>query len=292
MDRILINKLLDDIPNLKVHRIKEGIIPSGLWFGLEVKPLPSYEDLKMVAYDVAKDNILHITGNLALSHSELCTEKHHDLDDLLERALEETSDHTYMLAIWEGNDQVLNGQPVVISLDPEISFNIYPDHPHINAGGLFKSENKYIPSSICYTDDPNALGDNQYTRILEAIHQTIIWLFKHQIWVSTKKIGKGIWIGPQVYNNENQQFSYYRDPYGKCRCGSNKQYYKCHLNEDFRNLCLNESILLRPENRCSTIFKKANGTVDVEKYRSYWEKKINDPQNKVLSLLKKEIQYI
>lgn len=282
MDRVDIDRLLAEIPNLNFRRIKDGNIPNGIWFDLEVKPLPiSFEELEMVIFDVNKDNMFHLMENGTLTHYKHCNEENHILNINLKRALKKFKNQTYKIAIWEGNinDNFLDGQPVVISLEPEISFNIYPDHPHLNAAGILN--NSYIPNSICYTDNPKALGNDPYERILEAIQQALIWLFKHQVWLASRKIGKGIWIGPQVSFDEKDQFKILRNPYGKCYCGSNKQYCKCHLNNDFKNECLREPRI--------NFYKNDDGHINLEKYNNLCMKYQLIPQVEGLKQLKKSL---
>lgn len=119
--------------------------------------------------------------------------------------------------------KVNNQMPWIVSIDPSISYAIYPSHPHINLG------NWYRPDSLCLTKDYMILGNTLEEYILKLLDLTSIWLFRHQVWAATKEYyGKGIWIGPQDESDVKPEvFLHHLNPIQTCRCGSNKSYYSC-----------------------------------------------------------------
>lgn len=290
MDNRLINELKANVPGIQHYNINENGLPRGDWFVFETSPvpspIPSFKQLKMIIADIDRNSIISLLNNGTLEHSANCKEQDHKINIRLKTAAKTIINQKFRVAVWENTDGVLGGQPVVIPLDPEINYNIYPDHPHLNAGG--KVGNYYLPESICYTDDPPALGNDPYTRTEESIEQTYMWLFKHQVWLATRNTGKkGEWIGPQVERVEKEQFIFYRNPYGKCWCGSNKEYYQCHLNQDFKYMCESMPSVL---NKHSIEFMDEYGNLNLEQYNILWEHKVKMPQNIAMARLKRTLQ--
>ena len=211
-----------------------------------------------------------------MEHLENCDVEYHHLKKEISVAIKDITSQQFKFAVWTNPDGILNNQPVVIILEPEINKIIYPDHPHINSS--FTYINYFMPNSICYTDDPSLLGNDAYTRIAEAIDQTSIWLFKHQIWLATRSKGNAIWIGPAKENEDNEQFSSLRNLSDKCWCNSNKTYYQCHLQQDFYNWKkLNPLINLS--------FINIDGSLNILEYQTFINRR-NLLQKKTLRQLK------
>jgi hypothetical protein len=285
MRREIIDRLLAEVPMLHACRISEENLPNGVWFTFEVRPLPPTEQLQMVIADIDDDSGMYLLKDGIVTHSRECNKQTHKLNADLLAAAKAIEPQTFRIAVWEGNDLVINGQPVAIALEPEISYEMYPDHPHISVGCLLE---KYcIPDSICYTDNPKELGDEPYTRVLEAVQQVCIWLFKHQVWLASRKLGKGIWIGPDVIAKEEEQFYYLRNPYGKCYCGRNMLYSKCHLDLNFKNACNLETIFTHPACKFSR-FKNNDGSLNLENY-SHWWKNYNFTKRSTFNSLKRAL---
>lgn len=215
-------------------------ILKGDWFVLETSPLSLSEDNEKIIFDILMGNGVYVNKNGTLKHNRDCEVDEHIISKQFEATLLSLRSQKFRFAIWPNSQsilstnqrKILSGQPVIVPLDPEINYYIFPDHPHLNNGCMF--EGTLIPQSICYTDSPSTLGSSDLDRVRNAINQAHIWLYRHQIWLASRKNGRGKWIGPELAISDKDQYSIKRNPYGQCRCGSKKQYCLCHLNEDYQ----------------------------------------------------------
>lgn len=286
MDKVLIEKLVQKVPGMIQHYyLDEKGLPKGDWFVFQTSPIPSplppLKQLEMLTADVDKDRNFYLYDDGTLEHSDKCEEKNHSISKDLKTALKNISSQKFQMAVWENTEGVARNQPIVIALEPEINLGVYPDHPHINAGGVLSKS--YLPESICYTDNPDLLGADTYTRVWEAIQQSSIWLFKQQLWIETRAKGKGKWIGLSVPTEEEVQFTFLRNPYGECWCGSNKIYHKCHLNQDFTYWVKTIPPFI---NKSKYSFIMENGNINPMKYFDWWVQNRKNPQTIVMSRLK------
>ncbi|MHB1484461.1 MAG: hypothetical protein ACYCYI_07320 [Saccharofermentanales bacterium] len=272
---------------LKFKRIISETMPNGAWFIFQVKPFPPLNQLQMVIADIYRNQGTYLLNDGTLTHSIVCKEYNHLLPSVLTDVIKIIEPLTFSIAVWEGNFNLLSGQPIVFPLEPEITYDTYPDHPHINASCIW--ENMYIPESICYTDKPSELGNNSYTRILEAIQQTCIWLFKHQVWLASRKLGNRIWIGPELKTKDDDQFTFFRNPYGKCRCGNNSLYHLCHLTQDFKNGYKSQQNILLNSKNIFLLFSNPDGSFNLELYYKWWLENHDFPHRKTLSQYKKAL---
>lgn len=282
------DKLLGRVPGLRYYRIDEDGMPSGVWFVFETSPLPPTSQIEMVIADLVRDGSVYLHDNGVVEHSRECKSQDHNIEDKrLKAAVSSITAQSFKIAVWENTNNILGGQPVILPLEPEITYSMFPDHPHINAGG--PGFGYYMPESICYTDNPKGLGNNPYDRVLEAIEQCYIWLFKHQVWLATRNTGKGIWIGSDVAAKEKEQFFYRRDPHGKCWCGSNKEYCHCHLEQDFRYACESEPTVIT-EGYSLISFRNGSDKLNLELYNQWWANNVKTPQSRILAQLKRILQ--
>lgn len=232
MNPELISSICDRIG--PIRWIDRGIDGFRGWFLLETNPLPPVSQRAMVLADTLFNRPLNVTG-AKLYHSALCTSEDHQLNWRYKRALETIEDTTFFAVVYPGEPNVFNGQPVVIVIDPPITYDLYPDHPHLNQA--YVSDGRVLPDSICYTDNPTSLGTNDYDRLYSAIREIPVWLFRHQVWVETRKLRKpGRWIGPAASGFDPMFHALRLDPNGPCYCNSDKLYRNCHLNLDVKRL--------------------------------------------------------
>lgn len=233
MKKEVIEKVLSEFPFAKYRDISLAGLPVGGWFLIEASPLPPLNELALVVADINRGDTVSVPPDLIIRHSSSCRAENHKIPQILENIINKLSKQVFRFAIWEGSPTILNGQPVVIPLQPEVSYHVYPDHPHLNIGCLYKTF--YLPDSICYTHDSNNLGDDPYERISEAIFEVSLWLLRHQVWLSTREIGKAKWIGPEIKNPDHvKNVSLALNPIGHCHCGSNKTYFDCHMKYDYK----------------------------------------------------------
>lgn len=100
-----------------------------------------------------------------------------------------------------GHPALYGGVPLFIPLEPEISYDKYSDHPHLNVGGVGLIPglgHLAVPDSLCYVEDPAQLGHDPVERLYLASLQERL------------------------------------NPVGMCRCRSGKTYSECHLRDDIR----------------------------------------------------------
>lgn len=203
---------------------------------------------------------------LEIVHSNMCTKKRHTLKhDILEKLDNVIKDDTFRIAVWEGNSGINNGQPIAFSIDPEISYSVYPDHPHISALLLYHEGSKdyLLPNSLCYNYQSTVIEDCTYDVMRNSLHYIALWLFCNQVWLITRRKGTPIWIGPQELAEELDQFKYLRHPYKPCRCGNGVLYEKCHLSIDFQNIVASSPAFVQYLN-----IPVQQGTFDLD-YRGY-----------------------
>lgn len=109
-------------------------LPGDGWLLIEVNPLPPLDKIEFVAADLAKGSIVRLHGG-KLYHFNNCIESEHYIKNaVVRRALKRLTEQTFTLAIYPGQKNVYNGQPIIISLEPEINYMVYPDHPHLIMG--------------------------------------------------------------------------------------------------------------------------------------------------------------
>lgn len=212
----------------------------GGWFLLEITPCPPKEDMESIIADIMNNENVSV-DNGRLLHADSCTSTNHKLNDIKKDVINSIKPQRFVIAISQGNHGFWDNQPIAIGLDPVIDYMHYPDHPHLNMGGVIRKnfmDPFYVPDSLCYGFKPSLVhGMTEMEMLDEVFAQVSIWLFRHQVWVATKNsTGKGSWIGLQDPPIEDKYFTYKLNPFGKCRCGSGKAYVDCHLVEHFSEL--------------------------------------------------------
>lgn len=288
MDEELALKLLENSSASKWYPSFRGRIPGNDWFLLEIDPMPYKEEIYLVIADIIKEYDVYPAVDGRVYHWDECNNTNHEIPKLLTKAIDLIDETTFKVAVYKGKENLLNGQPIAIPLDPVISYSKYPDHPHLNAGGQIYIKNRdfyipkiednrtpkfpriknddpprykfYLPDSLCYHYSPLELGNTEYDRLFNAFNQIQIWLFRHQLWLATRKIlgvGKGIWIGPQKGRLIEGDYLEILNPIGECRCGSGKKYLECHMLND---ICIS--------NNCSKdeVIKKLNINFRTQKW--------------------------
>ncbi|MEC1718410.1 hypothetical protein [Schinkia azotoformans] len=206
------------------------------WFLLEINPLPPEDQIELVVSDIESNKRVFVgyeTGKLY--HSEHCaSEEAHTIDERVKKALKLLQNETFKVVVLPKSPELLATQPVAIAVEPEINYFLYPDHPHLNEDGTYNS-NFYFPHSFCYKHDHLKFreGKDLYARVLDAFEQISIWLFRHQVWVATRKLyGKGIWIGKGTPPLPDENFPRFLNAESDCRCGNKVKYKDCHMKAD------------------------------------------------------------
>lgn len=256
---------------------------SGNWYFLKLKPTPNKKDIEKVVFDIIKGDFISFS-NLEgkLIHNSDCKEINHVLPKNIKKILKDIESQVFKIAIYDNHtNDLFFGQPIIIAVNPKISYTNFPDHPHLNLGIRGK---EFLPASFCYTDKPNEIGNMFGDRISDAIFYSIEWLFRHQIWEKTREnFGKGKWIGLASESSiRNGEYLEVVNPVGLCRCGSGKKYAECCLVKDielYQNLY--KSGLVK------TVFPK-----DVREYINSWNELVNLPEKRFLDKFNKIFEEI
>lgn len=247
------------------------------WFLLEISPLPPTGEKELVAADICREELVTV-NNGKVYHCSDCSIREHKLSQKLRRAVEQIPDEKFLVAVYGGEPGILNGQPIAIVLEPEISYAVYPDHPHISQGFHKHIDTEfYIPDSVCYTNDPSNLGDDKNSRLLTVFDEMCIWLFRHQLWLATRHLhNKGEWIGPSEGNLLPQHYASHLNPLGKCHCGKDRVYRDC---------CMPNDVMIAV--KCDR--QEAIKRIDRFVLQGLWKRYIGTPQKNSLDRLKRAI---
>lgn len=224
-------------------------IPSEGLFLLTVTPLPPREELEAVVADICAENVrVNIRDGKVHHSSRHCHQaRHRILDHIIRKAVRNLTEVTFHVAVHPNiavgplqQQPSLNGQPIAIVYEPEITYMSYPYHPHLNMGWpdhVLPGSRFGIPDSLCYTTDPRGLGETQQKRLVNAFDQVVIWLLRHQVWEATHPWHKpGLWIGPHEGNLNPIDFLQGLNPFGACRCGQERLYKDCHMPNDLESV--------------------------------------------------------
>lgn len=115
-------------------------------------------------------------------------------------------------------------QPLARIINPEISAQTYPKHPHMYRGN---------GSWAC----PLSPQDKRWTwgkrATVSYLDQVAIWLLKTAVWIATGAgtAGLGRWIG-QDTSHEPDSLLHTIELNDPCWCGSGLYYKKCHMRDD------------------------------------------------------------
>jgi len=241
---------------------------SGEWYFLSITPLPDKEEIECVIYDILNGNDISMLDG-QLRHNPNCEVKNHKLPKRYKKIASNLSKVTYNVAIFSNHLGLLLGQPIALCIDPLITYNNYPEHPHLNMPVIGED---YCPPSLCYTDNPDDLGHMFGDRIFDAMFHVTEWLFRHQIWEMHRELfGNGKWIGPEAESGfKNGEYVRFLNPNGNCRCSSNLRYFECCMKEDIK-LYLNHINSVQ-----STMQLKA--TPNLLTHMKVWRESILEPE--------------
>lgn len=219
MNNILTNELMNKFSSIKKIIHNPPNLPAGDWLLLEVNPCISNEQNKLILSDIINGEPIYVLGDGSLEHYCKCNASNHEIDLFYNKIAKDIRFVKYKVVIWIENGTNKFCKPLAFVIQPEISLNVFPDHPHINVS-------ESLPDSICYTDE-------NIIKISSAIEQVFIWLYRHEVWIASRKSKNSKWIGEQVITHPYDKFMHLLNPIGLCRCGKNKKYSNCHLLDDY-----------------------------------------------------------
>lgn len=254
------------------------------WFVIDTIPLPPEDEIELIVSDIINhQEIAYANGKVRHWHE--CKQTHPITNQMVKDVITSLKKEPFRIAICTGDDKFLEGQPIVISLNPTITYMNYPDHPHLNTGGFYGGV--YIPDSFCYgyTVEPERYGPSDYEKFIRVFDEATLWLFRHQLWAAIRsKYGKGEWIGkhdknglpPLVYAN-------WLNPLSKCRCGKKKKYIECHLPLDIA-----PSVTKRAKETNQS--PKEIREEMIKQLCLTWNKRISNPQTETLKKLNRMLR--
>ena len=277
MNQVEIKKIVDAFGPIRWIEQINGMPGTG-WFLMEVTPCPPKDQRPLVVADIiANKGILVELG--CLYHDPSCQSPNHKIENqVVKKVINNLKKQTFCIAVYLNpcgaplNQPLLMGRPIAIAVDPVISYSVYPDHPHLNLSNpIFQKTNEYFPDSLCYMTEK--LPIDNYERFLLALDTITIWLFRHQIWLATRKLeGEGIWIGPHEGILDDEAFAFRLDPSGRCRCGKGIKYADCHQGID----------TLKTRKQRGFTINHNGGRLT----RELWESWIHEPEQTAISNLR------
>jgi len=197
------------------------------WRGI-IQPLPSGSDAEKIIADLKNDRIVEVSINGIVIHSQKCEHPHDLPPELSELSSMDTSFEVEVLQ-WEPPIR-----PTSKSINPPITHELYPDHPHI-----FHDKSTlcpYLPKEIGWKWSKLKISDY--------IDWISIFLVKHIVWLKTRErygFGNGIWIGSAV--EHSPEFLFRTHSRGdECWCSSGKPHYKCHRKFDLDRIKANKTL--------------------------------------------------
>ncbi len=279
MEQSVIQRLIQDYGPVKwVDKSIFGFRDEG-WFLIETIPLPPDDELEKVVSDIIDDNeISYDEGKVR--HWPECKYSHAIKNKTVKDIIENLEYQKFRIAVCAHSEKdFLDGQPIVIGLNPSITYMDYPDHPHINTGGHTR-EGVYIPDSFCYGYNPNIYGPSEYERYIKVFDESTLWLLRHQIWEATRnRFNEGDWVGKHFKGGlPSGWYALYLNPLDQCRCGSKKIYKLCHMQSDIRD---GISYFAKKQKKD----KKATEIELLRKLSIPWHKRVGEPQREMISKL-------
>jgi hypothetical protein len=228
-------------PSLKWVDGQIGGIPGEGWFILTANPLPPKHERIPVITDIAEGRYIRVSEDAQVRHVSDC-EGTHLLSQKVQQAVSRLQPKTFQVSIHPGIPGLLSGQPVAISIEPEISYMSFPDHPHLNMGAFLQRNGKtfFLPDSFCYVTDIADRYEEPVERMIHAVAHVTEWLLRHMVWEQAKSDVPSLeaWLGPQEGMMDPYQYANALNPAGPCRCGSRRTYHKCHYHSDIREYLL------------------------------------------------------
>lgn len=211
-------------------------VPGEGWFLLEVNPLPPSGDILQVMSDICEDRQILVKDG-QVKHYPGCSVAYHSLRPELRKVVQRLKTKSFKIAVHPGITGRYFGQPLAVAIDPVISYSVFPDHPHLNTGGIDQQAQftGFLPDSLCYLEDIGELGTDPVGRFRNAFSFITIWLFRHMVWEAMRtSSGTAVWIGPEGPSLPDYGYFSVHSPSSECRCGSRKTYFECHMRTDVR----------------------------------------------------------
>lgn len=247
---------------------------SGEWYLLDIIPTPVKDEIQKVVCDIENDRIVAMDDG-RLVHDSECDVKNHYVDKKLKMVLKDLRDVRFKVAI--NND--IDSQPIAFVLEPVLTKETYPHHPHINPMSIFGK----IPSNLCYLSDYGELGIDNDERLSRALFVITCWCFRHQVWEAYyKRYKKSYWIGLDSEPGFSSEMHILcLNPYGQCHCGKEKSYLECCYLGDLEKykseIKLGPIVLRGPLKdilNINPVFHKMYWTRNVKNYEQAFRKKL------------------
>lgn len=197
---------------------------------LRIAPVPDDEDLHLVLADLEEGRGINMGPQGRIRHSQKCCHVPvADHPEMLPRL--KLSDVSYEVGLTYPIKPFGPRGPIhprVRILNPEISAQTIPKHPHMYMDSNTKD------SWVC----PMSPHATEWTwkrgATVEYLDQVSLWLLKTLVWTATGGVvmpSIGRWIGPDASHNalDLMRSSTSQEP---CRCGNGNIYESCHFQSD------------------------------------------------------------
>lgn len=221
-----IEDVLRVYPDAQLYDAIEDRVHTKAWC-LKMNPIPDESELGYILADLDVGTGVAVDQQGKVQHSKLQCKIPMDCHPILLPNIK-IMWHTYLVdliyrppiknAIWPR-------QPKARIISPEISFQTYPNHPH-----MYVSGNESWACPLSPQDKQWQWGKGATVSYLD---QLAIWLLKTAVWMATGAgiAGLGKWIGASTSHDPLSLLQTIRsiDP---CWCGSGLCYEKCHMQVD------------------------------------------------------------
>jgi hypothetical protein len=274
------------LSDLKSDLSISAILRNG-WFLFEITPFSNEEETQKVIADIMKVKPVDVKGG-KIEHLNDCCGNHSIPSQIVRKSIKYLTPQTFLIALYMDGTSFLMNRPVAIVVEPEISYMTFPEHPHLNMGSFDTKTRSFFPDSLCLGGKEHDWGESEKDRLYEAISQTAIWLYRHQIWVETRRYKtRGEWIGPGADPLPGYCYPQHINPHGTCWCGNKKSYKDCHRYNDLidwaKEISLKSNIQLE-------VAKQKIMSYFINGYE-LWRRQIKIPTEKVNSNLKTLLNY-
>lgn len=193
------------------HRRLESPAQASLRWEVVITPLPPREEWDLVVADLDRGKTVEIASGGQIYHHLQCRDEHRlrkPLEVLIVPDLAVRVELIY---------QEPPAHPRVRVLEPKITPERFPGHPHFYADGC-----------ICPIFPPDGTWRWERDTAAEYLVHVAIWLVKHAVWKATQeRNGRGVWIGPDVVQHSIASLMRHTDPSAQCPCGSGRPYRQC-----------------------------------------------------------------
>ena len=187
--------------------------PESRKWDIIIEPIPPTQETALIYADLDRGGPVEIEPGGRLRHNSRCHAQH-PLDTRIDGVI--VLDEAFLVEL---TYRAPPAHPVVRCIDPPVSKELLPDHPHF-----------YESGAMCPLFPPDGTWEWRKNTAADYMTQAAIWLVKTAVWNATQETeGEGIWLGSDVDHTVERVL---RVPGpAQCPCGSGRRYRTCHRRE-------------------------------------------------------------